>query len=80
MTTRIMYNKSNQVLEFCPEDNAYRLYSYHSLVLEIVSGHITIDARSKSRKNYDGRTSVTTSKHCTQALDWIREHDQTIFV
>lgn len=71
--TQILYNKSNQVLmeDTFNNDVRYRLYSYHSLVLEIVNGEITIDARAKTRKNYDGIQSVTTSKHITQALSFL---------
>jgi hypothetical protein len=65
----ILYNRSNQVLT--QDGNATRLYSYNSLVLEIVNGEITIDARAKTRKNYDGIQSVTTSKHITQALSFL---------
>ncbi len=53
------------------KDRIYRLYSYETLVLEIVNGKITIDGRSKIRFNYDGRCSPTTSKHITQALDFL---------
>lgn len=70
----ILYNKSNQVLT--RDGNIARLYSYHSLVLEVVTDsdgfdEITIDARAKTRKNYNGIQSVTTSKHITQALDFL---------
>ena len=69
----ILYNRSNQVLvsDDTEKGLVYRLYSYHSLVLEIVKGEITIDARAKTRKNYDGIQSVTTSKHITQALSFL---------
>ncbi len=77
----VLYNKSNQVLfsaevtnivdgGFSPEtDVVYRLYSYKTLVLEIVNGEQTINA--KTGLNYTGRRSPTTSKHITQALDFI---------
>ena len=69
----ILYNKSNQVLvsEYGNDGLEYKLYSYKTLVLKIVKGEIVIDARAKTRKNYDGIQSVTTSKHITQALDFL---------
>lgn len=64
---KVLYNKSNQVLT--NEDGIYRLYSYRTLVLEIVNGNVTINA--KTGLNYDGRRSRTTSKHITQALTFL---------
>ncbi len=54
----------------------FRLYSYKSLVLEVVTDpdglyEVTIDARPKYLKNYTGRKSPTTSKHVTQALEFL---------
>lgn len=79
--SEVLYNKENQVLlrhEIpCLVDGGfdttidivYWLYSYKTLVLEIVNGEQTINA--KTGLNYDGRRSVTTSKHITQALEYI---------
>ena len=69
MTSEVMYNRSNQVLFYDSKENTYRLYSYKTLVLEIVNGEQTINA--KTGLNYDGIRSVTTSKHITQALRYL---------
>ena len=69
--SQILYNKSNQVLmeDTFNNDVRYRLYSYRTLVLEIVNGEETINA--KTGLNYNGIRSVTTSKHITQAKSFL---------
>ena len=51
------------------DGNTIRLFSYKTLVLEIVDGRETINA--KTGLNYNGIRSVTTSKHITQAKDFL---------
>lgn len=77
----VLYQRSNQVLFRLEVPNlvdggfdttidiVYMLYSYKTLVLEIVNGEEKINA--KTGLNYDGIRSVTTSKHITQAKDYI---------
>lgn len=77
----VLYQRSNQVLFRLEVPNIvdggfdtttdiiYMLYSYKTLVLEIVNGEQVVNA--KTGLNYDGHRSVTTSKHITQALSYI---------
>ena len=63
----ILYNKSNQVL--MQDKDIISLISYQTEVLRIVNGKETINA--KTGLNYDGRRSPTTSKHITQAKEYL---------
>jgi len=72
------YKHSNQVMFFDPETTTYNLWSYNSMVLEVVKGQITVDARRTHTLNYDGRQSVTTSKHIGQALSFIDNEESRL--
>ncbi len=67
---RIFYSKSNAVL-MEDDDGNISLFSYQTEVLRIEKGKIVIDGSRKNTINYDGIQSVTTSKHITQAKDYI---------
>ena len=65
------HNGKNVTLLFV-EPNKYVLMSYDTIVLEIVNNEILINAHGRNTVNYTGIKSVTTSKHITQALDWLK--------
>jgi len=58
------YKHNNQTLLFDESLNSYILISYNTQVLEIVGNSIVM--------NGHGRYSVTTSKHITQALSYLK--------
>ena len=58
------YRHNNQALFLDEETNTYRLWSYSTLVLEVVNGKIEL--------NMHGQISTTTSKHITQCLSFLR--------
>ena len=60
--------------EYQPLGLTFKLYSYNTLVLEVVmdaDGNPEITINAKTGLNYNGRRSVTTSKHITQALSYL---------
>lgn len=57
------YKHNNQTLMFDSDSNTYRLWSYSTMVLEVVNGKITVNGK--------GKYSVTTSKHITQCRSFL---------
>ena len=71
MVEKILYHKLNTDLIYDEDTETYKVFSFNTLVFKMVNKNIEIDARGTHKVNYDGRQSPTTSKHITQALNYI---------